>query len=442
MRRRACRESRDQSFLEARTGGVFERELSALCDSPSPSRGDSARKRAIAVLVLAILALQGGCDPGSERSDALQAFDVRDSTGIEIRTTRGVTGRQPLQWIVDTIPDLELGGDEGGESQNFYRLRGMAQLTDGRIVVVDGSSAEIRLFDRAGQFLNRIGGKGNGPGEFRTPGLVSPADTVSLLIYDWFALRYTRLGLDGKTRFVSPPTRMRFGGPVSHVGDRVLVRETSPRPVGAEGQHLQTAHLSIVDAESLTADTIGEYPGLYSYAFRSREGDQIFMELPFDVMSTGTADATGFLITAGEGPEIVRYDTTGRVTAILRLEEEPYRITERELDAQAAGDPGMTPEIRERFSQMDLPETVPSFIALQVDDLGWLWAETYRFERNGPRTWVVFDPDGRARGSVMTPARVEVHQIGADFILGLWRDSLNVEYVRRYPLSRAGMESR
>jgi hypothetical protein len=76
------------------------------------------------------------------------------------------------------------------------------------------------------------------------------------------------------------------------------------------------------------------------------------------------------------------------------------------------------------------------FNSLQVDEEGWLWAEVYEWKPAQPVEWILFDPAGRARGSIKTPPGLEVHRIGEDFLLGVWKDDLDVEYVKRYRLRR------
>ena len=77
---------------------------------------------------------------------------------------------------------------------------------------------------------------------------------------------------------------------------------------------------------------------------------------------------------------------------------------------------------------------MPTFEALLVDDLGWLWAKLHRFDVEGPPNWLVFDRDGRGHGGVETPEGLEVRQTGPDFVLGVWRDENDVEFVRRHEL--------
>ena len=43
-------------------------------------------------------------------------------------------------------------------------------------------------------------------------------------------------------------------------------------------------------------------------------------------------------------------------------------------------------------------------------------------------------PNARSR-SVDMPANLEIWQIGHDYVLGVWSDELDVEYVRRHALT-------
>jgi hypothetical protein len=54
------------------------------------------------------------------------------------------------------------------------------------------------------------------------------------------------------------------------------------------------------------------------------------------------------------------------------------------------------------------------------------------------RRWTVFDADGHHLGEVLMPEGLDVHQIGDDFVLGRWIDSLEVEHVRMHELRKPG----
>lgn len=52
------------------------------------------------------------------------------------------------------------------------------------------------------------------------------------------------------------------------------------------------------------------------------------------------------------------------------------------------------------------------------------------------RAWIVFDPEGRLLATVELPEDLVVRQIGRDWVLGTWRDALDVEHVRVHGLER------
>lgn len=52
--------------------------------------------------------------------------------------------------------------------------------------------------------------------------------------------------------------------------------------------------------------------------------------------------------------------------------------------------------------------------------------------------WAVYGPDGLLVTRVATPPDGSVTHIGADFVLGVWRDDLGVERVRMYRLIKTG----
>lgn len=80
-------------------------------------------------------------------------------------------------WRVEPTPAVAIGDLDGRPEYSFYRIAGVTSLADGRIVVADGASAELRIFSPAGRLVQTIGRRGSGPAEFdfvfrmdRTPG--------------------------------------------------------------------------------------------------------------------------------------------------------------------------------------------------------------------------------------------------------------------------------
>jgi hypothetical protein len=156
--------------------------------------------------------------------------------------------------------------------------------------------------------------------------------------------------------------------------------------------------------------------------------------IPFSSMPSAAVKRNGALITEGALPEIKEYDLEGRVQRIIRVDEPPRHITDADIQryVEVTGKP-LNPDI-------PIPEMMPTFESLLVDDEGWLWAKVYEWDPARRPAWVVFDNSGRVLGSIETPVGLHVYQINSDFILGVWTDDLDVEHVRRYRLNRRSSE--
>ncbi len=85
---------------------------------------------------------------------------------------------------------------------------------------------------------------------------------------------------------------------------------------------------------------------------------------------------------------------------------------------------------------MPIPDSLPAFRSIRVDQEGWVWAELYTWDTTKPLSWMIFDPSGQAQGVLETPPGIEVQSIGYDFVLGVSRDEFGVESVHRYRLQR------
>lgn len=85
---------------------------------------------------------------------------------------------------VGAAPVLRIGVSDGVVELEFHRAISGRQLPDGRIVVSNGGSSELRWFAPDGAFLLAAGRAGQGPGEFRGPPSLFPWPGDSLAAYD------------------------------------------------------------------------------------------------------------------------------------------------------------------------------------------------------------------------------------------------------------------
>jgi len=393
----------------------------------------NAPRTVAALLSLGVLAACAGNDGGREVSDAVP-FSEWDSAGVRIVESSGQALETALPWVVDTVPDLDLGQVEGDAPLLFQAIRGMVALPDGGVVVLNGGSGELRSFDASGDHVRTFGGKGQGPGEFLDPLLIPRFQADSLVIFDRRRRDFSWIAIDGSGERRLRPRGMPLPGtPRASAGTRILMASAAsglgscPENTGCEVPLL----LRLVDVAGTSIDTLAVYPNRMMR----------YTESGPPVLVTGVLDQKGLAAVGPEGPvvegdprfELRQFDAAGRLIVIFRLDTPSRGDPEDALDRLFP----TAPETRRMFELMGLPEVLPAFQSLRVDRVGCYWAELFRLGKEGSSDWLVFDKEGRARGMVELPSGLEVHEIGENYILGRWIDDLGVEYVRRYGLDRS-----
>src|SRR5688572_26968412 len=99
-------------------------------------------------------------------ASSANAQATRDSAGIRIIDNIKPAWSHGREWRVSEKPTLDIGGGPTADQQ-LGRIAGVTRLTDGRIVVADQSTLQLKFFDASGRHLQSVGGNGQGPGEFK-----------------------------------------------------------------------------------------------------------------------------------------------------------------------------------------------------------------------------------------------------------------------------------
>jgi hypothetical protein len=368
-----------------------------------------------------------------------------------------VESEQPV-WTAAEAPHLGdspalVIGDRPEPQYVLSRVVGAAGLEDGRIVVADGASLQLRFFDATGGFINAVGGRGAGPGEFRRLDAlgVLPGDTIFAL-----ALPGTVTFLDPHGTFLRrlDASRLRVGLPdglkiiAAVLGDQSLVVGPIPRP----------------SLEPRTARWVDSVP--FVIVHRDTSEWAPLGTLPFMLMTmdgktprppwfgpTAVFGAHGASFFAGYGAEYsIRVFSSGAdLVRIIRRRWTPAAVTDADID-QYVNDwaerwvraTGPEAERQKRDLRNDpYAAEVPAYSQFLVDRAGRLWIrEAHLADAPGagqlttlplvPSVWSVFDAHGGWLGDVTMPARFMPTHVGQDFVLGIARDTDGVETVVRY----------
>jgi hypothetical protein len=140
--------------------------------------------------------------------------------------------------------------------------------------------------------------------------------------------------------------------------------------------------------------------------------------------------------------EIEVYRSGLGLERLIRLMRQPREVTPAVVEAkkreelEAAPDAERRRGVERRFADLSPPEFLPAYYGFQLDAVGVLWVEEYRLPGEVGSRWNLFDREGRWLTTIELPARLRVLEIGAEHLLGVWRDELDVEYLRVYGVVR------
>jgi len=333
-----------------------------------------------------------------------------------------------------------------GAGTDFFRVAGAARLSDGRLVVADEGSSEVRFFAPDGTHLLSVGGRGEGPGEFALIQSMGPAGGDSVWVYDYGAARITVLAPDGaiaRTIPVTPPLPAGILVGRRSDGSFVLAQmwgTGDPWAPVPEGLVRETAVVAAYDANGRLRDTLARVPGR-----------EVFQRLEDGRMTMGVVPFARTASHALWGDDLVVGDQVDRVLEVLgprgvavrdvRWSGPPLDVTEEDVDRWGEGQVAAAPavdraSVRARLAVTPFPDRRPAYGRLLPDAGGCLWVAAYAEPGQAARRWDVLDGRGRRLGSLTLPPRFRLHQIGRNWLLGVARDDLDVERVEVRPLRR------
>lgn len=383
----------------------------------------------------------------SGSGDSASRFTVSDSAGVEIAVSSGPEWRESAGWTIDAKPALEIGVEEGEEPYMLSRVFDALRLPDGRILVGNSSTSEIRVFDSQGKFLRSVGRKGNGPGEFGELTSVRfwRLRDGSFLGYDGGNLRVhlfdSTLAYQRTVRIESTRDGLRaFLQGVFADGSwqmLALVPELKNEP----GTYLRSAQQFVRFNPDGTPDsTLRRVEGRTRFVHQFGSITH-FPFVPFTAEPLAAAGEHLWVVNGG-GTDLEQRNLRGDLLRVVRLGRDVPRAADvyaRYVESSLATMDTTRRAQYEHFYGLNhpLPEHIPAYQAMLVDATSYVWLERFRLPGDTLPSWDVISPNGRWLGAVSVPPRLRVMQVGADFVLGRHLDSLGVERIRVHPLDRS-----
>ena len=358
----------------------------------------------------------------------LPASEAWDSAGIRIVENGSPEEGSRLHWVIGPEPDVSIGDIDGEDPYLFRYAWDATMLSDGRIVVADRSTSELRVFDGAGTYLTKWGGLGEGPGEFPRSSLGDVEPWPGDSIVAWYADVATISVFDSEGNYGRSFNRPGAGKrPWEMAAPELVRRDGTILATLAERENAGETEVRILDGDGGLHASLGDHRSRRALYF-SRE---LKLGLWGDLVVVSTTDRY----------ELKAFADDGTLVRIVRREHVP-RVPRAE-DIQV--DPRLRPELRIpmeaemlRVPQSQLEEHFPAFAEIKSDAAGYLWVREYEPPKEaGPApVWTVFGPEGRVLGFVETPAGLEIYEIGEDYLLGHAEGELDVEMIQVWPLVR------
>ncbi len=359
------------------------------------------------------------------------------------------------EWRLSAAPTLVIE-DDGTPAKELFQVGAPWRLGDGRIVVPDGSTGELRVFDARGVYVTKFGRKGGGPGEFRVLRWVGHVGDTAL-VYDGVQRRITSALLSATPTVIGASALPQFDAAASDLNGRLddgrwVVRSSTPpelRPplgvrravtrIGLLAADLTGTPEWIADAQDVSVlvdapDPARPQPALYAAPFAAR----------LDVEATGTAVWIGD--TAGDS--LIRIDARTGARRVVRLPDAPVPLTDvlveaaraREL-ATAQSEPARV-GVERKYHAAHLPRHYPVIAELVSGFGGEMWVKRRlpTAEPGGeatlPGAYVVVSALGVPVARLRVPAAFRITDVGRDYVLGVQPDADGVESVRLYALTR------
>lgn len=407
----------------------------------------SIRRMGGAILVVIPLALASGCEDSSEPTGTTTI--VRDSAGIEIVRSEAPLWQNGEGWRTSAAPVLVVGSADGAEEYALYRVGAATKLPDGRIAVGNMGTSQVRLYDSTGTHVMDLGGRGDGPGEFRGLGGVWAYGRDSILVGDGVINRFTVFSGDGdglRTISIAPgdDARQAYGMRPTRDGT-LLVAAVVNSPGGRrdglfEGPSLRFQHYG---PDGTLLGNITQQAGGSRWGV-TIQGRAMVMPVPFtSFLPPYRSNGRFVFVGSGRQPEIEQWSPEGALHRIVRWSEEPRRVTDamvgRLHEEQLNGAPPEARDMaRQVLEEMVLPEALPVYRRLLVDADDNIWVEQYRTDWEEERRWWVFDSTGRWLGEPQVPTDIDLREVGTDYLIGVRTGENDVEELVVLHLLRGG----
>lgn len=353
--------------------------------------------------------------------------------------------------VLDPEPLIAVDELIQGPDSELYRVLDAQLLADGRLVLLNAGTQEIRIYDPSGALVARAGRRGRGPGEFTFPVSLRASVDGTIHVFDRGTARVTvfdpdlevqethRLSGVGSNRFPGDPMR-----PMQDGGVPRALSLQSVYDLARSGPGLRRDSLRLVIDHPL--DGVTELA-------RAAKGDRFILSdgitispaIPFGPRALVAAGPESIVVGTTHSREFRVIDASGRsvrtVHAEGRLREvrsEDWAVFQDSLMTRSENwvspvgpDPRFGRLFRRFLRETPRHPTYPIFRELRVGDAGTLWLEQADAGPSGSRIWQRVDSEGRVARLSLPPSWRPL-DFGADHVIVRKEDGYGLESVFVY----------
>ena len=362
---------------------------------------------------------------------------VRDSAGVAIVQSTAPQWSPGTEW---RIGDVRVTF----EAPDLIGVFGAVRLSNGTVVAAEEGGSRLLFFGPDGTMRRSVGRSGEGPGEFRLPQGLGRAADDAVWVYDYSRARVTRFSATGDLVdivLLTPPLPSALA--IGSLADGSLILMGQWRTTGARAaEGLVRDTVAVVRyLDGRLVDTVGTTPGREFVQF-AEPGGRMVMSTAIMPRRASVAIWRGSIVLGDQVDHTLRVvGSDGVVRRLIRWIGPDLTVSAAELstwmDARVqVAHPDQRNATRALLESAPTPDRRPSYDRLLADASGHLWVGEYSTTEDEPSRWDILDPNGVWLGAVRAPQRFRPLEIGSDWVLGVARDSLDVERIELRTLVR------